>query len=171
MLRLLCCFLFCILVSAEEVEDCQPSSQFVEDIPCIDNTLIAKEIPFCKEFVNYPIDSRLDYTALDSLAEQKLKRFNASLESTSEQCFKNRKVLTCALAFPKCSSDPYVAFPCYDVCFNYYDSCGAAKHNASCNTYPRTDCMSYNEFVPTTNHSGLLLPTLVVLFLFSLLLL
>lgn len=134
--------------------ECQPGSQYSVDIPCLNSSLIHTEIPFCGEYVTYNIDKRLNFRMLDSLAEQQLVVFNESGLLINENCYKYRKALTCSLAFPRCSTTAYAAFPCRDICYGYYNHCGASKLNGTCIAFPTMDCQSL-EIIPNSTASSL----------------
>lgn len=110
------------------------------DIPCLNSSLVHSQIPFCAEYVSYDIDKRLNFVALDSLATQQLEVFNKT--KPSETCYKYRKALTCVMAFPRCSTTAFAEFPCRDLCYGYYNQCGAPAHNSTCNAFPTVDCES-----------------------------
>merc|ERR1712137_226068 len=102
-------------------------------------------------------------------AQEQLRQFNGTViaQQAGETCYHARKILTCALAFPICYADPYVSFPCKDICRFYYQSCGAEDLSV-CNSFPTADCIPLS-MIEAQNGSHLLSPApflVLAIFLF-----
>ncbi len=121
-----------------------------------------KGLKFCKDFVTYDIDSRLDVKQIEDTIEAEIKAFNASLSShpnSRSECIEARKRFSCLTELPYCPSHlDYIQFPCVEVCVDYYLKCNLqpssidSHSNAAdlarqsgltfCRTLPKDNCLS-----------------------------